>query len=270
MAFALGQLGGTARMEGNLALAGEHLRACLALRQETGNLAGHAVAQLELAGVAFMAGDFQATQAGCQEGLAAAEAAGDLQTAAHLLTGLSLSSRELGQFPQALAYGRRSQEIYRQLGDSYGQLQAALTLGELSRQMGDQAQARRFCQQAAQLSQEIGDRSGEAASHYRLGQIAADLRELEEALHHLRQALEIGLEIGEAPLVLDTLLEIGCLLGAGGDRARAAEILRALLAQPPLPERQRQRAGQALAALPAPPPGRPALSLEEAAALAVH
>lgn len=270
MAFALGQLGGTARMEGNLALAGEHLRACLALRQETGNLAGQAVAQLELAGVAFMAGDFQATQAGCQEGLAAAEAAGDLQTAAHLLTGLSLSSRELGQFPQALAYGRRSQEIYRQLGDSYGQLQAALTLGELSRQMGDQAQARGFCQQAAQLGQEIGDRSGEAASHYRLGQIAADLREREEALRHLRLALEIGLEIGETPLVLDTLLEIGCLLAAEGERERAAEILRCLLAQPQLPERQRQRASQALAALPAPPVGRVAPSLEEAAALAMR
>ncbi|QLQ04733.1 MAG: hypothetical protein HZY76_00560 [Anaerolineae bacterium] len=191
-----------------------------------------------------------------------------MQTAAHLLTGLSLSSRELGQFPQALAYGRRSQEIYRQLGDSYGQLQAALTLGEPA---GRWATRRRrgFCQQAAQLGQEIGDRSGEAASHYRLGQIAADLREREEALRHLRLALEIGLEIGETPLVLDTLLEIGCLLAAEGERERAAEILRCLLAQPQLPERQRQRqpgAGRA----PAPPVGGVAPSLEEAAALAMR
>ncbi len=270
MAFALSQLGGTERMEGNLALAEEHLRACLALRQETGNLAGQAVAQLELAGVSFLAGDFAATQAGCQEGLAAAEAAGDMQTAAHLLTGLSLSSRELGQFDQALAYGRRSQAIYEQLGDRYGQLQAALTLGELSRQMGDLAQARRFSQEATQLSQEIGDRSGEASSHYRLGRIAAGLGEREEALRHLRLTLEIGQEIGEAPLVLDTLLEIGCLLGAGNARERGAQILAALLAQPQLPERQRQRVSQALAALPAPPVGRPAPSLEEAAALALR
>jgi tetratricopeptide (TPR) repeat protein len=250
LAFVLNHLGSTARMEGDLALAGQHLQACLALRRETGNLAGQDVALLELAGVAFMAGDFEAARARCQEGLGVAEAAGDVQTTAHLLTGLSLSLRELGQFDQALAYGRRSQAIYQQLGDSYGQMQAFLTLGELSRQMGDLPQARHFCQQAAQISQEIGDRSGEADSYYRLGQIAADQDEQDEALRQLRLALELSVENRETPLILDALLEIGCLLAAEGDGRRAGSILRFLLTQAQFPERHRDRASRALAALP--------------------
>ena len=248
MAFALNHLGGTARQEGDLALAERYLEECLDLRRATGNQPGQAVALLELAGVAFMRADYERTRDRCQEGLAVAETSGDLQTIAHLLTGLSLSYRELGQLPQALGYGQRSQAIYQELDDQYGQMQAALTLGELSRQMGQLAEARQFCQQAVQLAQEIGDRSGEADGHYRLGQIAVGLEKRGEALEHLRLALELGSEIQDTPITLDALLEIGCLL-VGPDDARAAAILRFLLAHPQLSERNRLRANNALAVL---------------------
>ena len=270
MAFVLSHLGSTARMEGDLALAEQQLQVCLALRRETGNLGGQAVALLELAGVAFMEADYERARVRCQEGLAAAERVEDMQTTAHLLTGLSLSYRELGQFEQALAYGRRSQAIYEQLGDSYGQMQALLTLGELSRQIGDLPQARQFCQQAVAISQEIGDRSGEADGYYRLGQIAAGLAEHDEALKQLRQALGLGMENQELPIILDALLEIGGLLGETGDGARAAQILRFLLAQPQFPERHRTRAENALARLPASATSttRATPALEEIASLA--
>ncbi|MEI2692114.1 MAG: tetratricopeptide repeat protein [Anaerolineae bacterium] len=248
MAFALNHLGGTARQEGDLALAERYLEECLDLRRATGNQPGQAVALLELAGVAFMRADYERARDRCQEGLAVAETSGDLQTIAHLLTGLSLSYRELGQLPQALDYGRRSQAIYQELDDQYGQMQAALTLGELSRQMGQLAEAHQFCQQAVQLAQEIGDRSGEADGHYRLGQIAAGLEQRDDALEQLRLALELGREIQDLPITLDALLEIGCLL-VKPDGARAAAILRFLLAHPQLSERNRPRTASALAAL---------------------
>lgn len=269
MAFALNHLGGTARMEGNLALAEHCLEECLALRRATDSQAGQAVALLELAGVAFMAGDFEKARVRCEDGLAVAERVGDTQTTAHLLTGLSLSHRELGQLPQALDYGRRSQSIYQELSDSYGQMQALLTLGELSRQMDRLVEARQFCQQAVQLAQEIGDRSGEADGHYRLGQIAAGLAERAEALKQLRQGLELACEIQDTPITLDTLLEIGCLL-LETNGARSAAILRFLLAHPQFPERNRQRAASALAVVSTGPTGAggPAQSLIEVAALA--
>ncbi len=70
--------------------------------------------------------------------------------------------------------------------------------------------------------------------------------------------------------MLDALLEIGCLLAEAGDGAKAAEVLRFLLAQPQFPERNRDRASRALAALPPSPAagGRDETSLDEIVALA--
>lgn len=246
MAYVLGHLGGTMRMQGDLAQAEQLLQECLALRQETGNQHGQAVALLELGGVAFMAADFERARARCQQGLTVAESAGDLQTMAHLLTGLSLSFREQGQTEQALAFGRRGLAIYEELTDRYGMIQAALTLGELSRQLGNYEDARRFSEQAVLVSQEIGHRSGEAEGHYRLGQIAAGLGERDEALRQLRLALQQSDEIQETPLILDILLEIGCLL-MSQDAQRASLILAYLLDQPIVPDQGRARARATLA-----------------------
>jgi tetratricopeptide (TPR) repeat protein len=163
-----------------------------------------------------------------------------------LLTGLSLSYRELGQFEEARVYGRRSQAIYQELGDRYGEIQAALTLGELSRQLGECDEARHFCAQAVQLSQEIGHHSGEADGYYRLGQIAADQGEWGEALGQFRHALSLAHEIQERPIVLDALLEIGCVLVELNSRQLALAILGFLHDQPQTSAQRRARICAAL------------------------
>ena len=232
MAFVLGHLGGTARIQGNLSLAEKYLRECLSLRQQTGNLAGQAVAWLELGGIAFMAADYSASRALCLQGLAIAERIGDLQTTAHLLTGLSLCFRELGQYETALQYGLRSQEIYKRMVDRYGVVQAALTLGELSRKMENYDDARRFSEQAVLVSREIGHRSGEADGHFRLGQVALATGDLSQAKHHQVVALELAAEIGETPILLDALYEIGKVLLQEGAHTEATFLLVWLQGQP--------------------------------------
>ncbi|MCO6450750.1 MAG: tetratricopeptide repeat protein [Caldilineales bacterium] len=240
-AFVLGHLGGTSRLQGDLEAAARYLQDCLVLRCETGNLHGQAVALLELAGVAFMSADYQTARVRCEEGLIVSETAGDQQTTAHLLTGLSLSNRELGQTDLAMHYGRRSLTMYGELGDRYGVMQASLTLGELSRRLGNNFEARQFCLRAVSVSQEIGDRSGEADGHYRLGQIAAGAGERDEALREFRQALEQAQEIGQTPLALDILIEIADLLAGRGENERACGILIFLHAQTQLIEPGRSR-----------------------------
>lgn len=197
-----------------------------------------------------MATDYEQCRAFCQEGLSLAELAGDRQTVAHLLTGLSLSCRELGLHELAMGYGRRAQTIYEELGDQYSAIQAALTLGELNRQLGQIAEARRFGEQAIQISQKIGFLSGAADGHYRLGQIAAGLEEEQAALQEFRLALALAAEIEEIPAVLDSLLEIACLLVKMGDVARGSVALAFLCAQPQAAEPQRLRANETLAKLP--------------------
>ena len=142
---------------------------------------------------------------------------------------------------------RRAQTIYEELGDQYGTIQAALTLGELNRQLGQTAEARRFCEQAIQISQEIGFLSGAADGHYRLGLIAAGLAEEQAALQEFRLALALAAEIEEIPAVSDSLLEIACLLVKMGDVARGGVALAFLRDQPQVTEPQRLRANEVLA-----------------------
>lgn len=225
MAFVLGHLGGTARIQGKLDMAEQWLRECLEMRQKTGNLPGQAVALLELSGTAFMAADYETARDRCLAGLPIAESIGDLQTTAHLLTGLSLCYRELGQQELALDYGRRSQAKYEDLGDRYGVIQAALTLGELSRQMGNYEEARSFCEQAVLVSQEIGHQSGEVDGRYRLGQIALAMHDLSLATHHQYAALELAAATQELPLLLDVLFEIADILSRNAPKSEAVLVL---------------------------------------------
>lgn len=246
IAFTLGHIGGVARLQGNVELADACLQECLALRRQAHDFYGQAIALLELGGAAFVRGDYVAARQHCQDGLAIEEAAGDQQTVAHLLTGLSLCHRELGEYAEAQACVRRSLPVYETLGDQYGILQASLTLGEISRQLGNLAEARQYCTRAIQVSQEIGDRSGEADGRYRLGQVTIDTGNVNEALAELRQALNLANEIQEVPLVLDVLLEIGCLLATHGEPQRAIDILVFLLQQPQLLRPRRQRVSDTL------------------------
>ncbi|MEZ4714037.1 MAG: BTAD domain-containing putative transcriptional regulator [Caldilineaceae bacterium] len=239
-AFVLGHMGGTARMQGDLALAERHLLASLTLRRQLDDRWGQAITLLDLAGVAFMREEYTVARQRCEEGLAACASTGDLQTTAHLMTGLSLSYRELKDYPRAAEFGQRSLRIYDELADKYGAMQAALTLGELNRQLGYYDIAQQFCTRALLLSQEIGDRSGEADGHYRLGQIAADMGERGAALDELRLALQQAAEIQETLLLFDILLEIASLL-VDAEADRAAQILTFLWSHPQLSDQRRAR-----------------------------
>lgn len=247
MAFVLGHLGGTARMQGKITLAEEYLHECLALRQNTGNIQGQAVAWLELAGIAFVSYDFDSARIYCREGLTAAEKAGDAQTTAHLLTGLSLALREMGQYDAALDYVRRSQVVYERLGDRYGVIQATLTLGELNRRMGNYEDARRFCEQAILVSREIGYQSGEADGYFRLGQVALSTGDFVQAKQYQAKALALAEALNELPLLLDVLYEIGNITLNTGQPGKAAFIFQWLQSQPEVNSQRQAEIGSILA-----------------------
>lgn len=267
IAFTLGHIGGTARMQGDLNRAEHYLTECLTLRRQLHDHWGEAVALLDLAGVAHMREAYPTSRAYCEEGLAAAEVTGDVQIITHLLTGLSITHRQLGDYAQAEEFGRRALARYEELGDNYGIMQAALTLGELNRQLAQDGAAQSFFTRAVAVAQAIGDRSGEADGYYGLGQLTLKAGDVTQALAHLRLALALANEIHETPLVLALLLEIASLLVAT-DGARAGKIVTFLLNHPQLPEQRRSRAAGLLAMLPAVDSGATSLILPEVIALA--
>lgn len=245
IAFTLGHIGGTARMQGDLDRAEHYLQECLTLRRRLDDHWGQAVALLDLAGVAHMREAYATARFYCEAGLCAAEQAGDVQITTHLLTGLSITHRQLGDYAQAEQFGRRSLASYEELGDKYGIMQATLTLGELNRQLGNDQAAQQFFTRAVEVAQEIGDRSGEADGYYGLGQLALKLGASEQVLTHLRQALTLANEIQETLLVLDILLEIACVL-ADSDSLHAGQVLTFLAKHPQLPDQRRARAADVL------------------------
>ncbi len=243
---------------GAYAAAEEQLLASLAARRALADGWGQAVSLLELAGLCFYRGNLRGAEAYCAEGLVLAEAAGDLQTIAHLLTGLSIVARQLGDFPAAQAYVTRGLAVYEALDSPYGRVQGLLTLGGLAVAQGNHAAARSDFERALAASREIGFLSGEADSHCRLGQIATALGEEAVAVEHLRLALRLATTTQEANLVFDVLYAIAGLL-ASQETPQAGPLLSWLLAQPELDE-QRQRVLAALmATAPARTAGTPAL-----------
>ena len=230
---------------GAYAAAEEQLLASLATRRALEDGWGQAVSLLELAGLCFYRGDFRGAEAYCGEGLVLAEVAGDLQTIAHLLTGLSIVARQLGDFPAAQAYAARGLAVYEELDSPYGRVQGLLTLGGLAVAQGNHAAARSDFERALAASREIGLRSGEADSHFRLGQVATALGERDIAATHLRQALQIASAVQEAPLLLDALHTTALLLARHAS-PELARLVGWLLRQLALDEHRRRE----LAALP--------------------
>lgn len=224
---------------GAYAAAEEQLLASLAARRALGDGWGQAVSLLELAGLCFYRGNIRGAEAYCSEGLVLAEAVGDLQTIAHLLTGLSIVARQLGDFPAARAYVTRGLAVYEDLDNPYGRVQGFLTLGGLTVAQGNHAAARSDFECALTVSREIGFLSGEADSHCRLGQVATALDEEAVAVEHLRLALRLATTTQEANLVFDVLYSIAGLL-ASRQTPQAGPLQSWLLAQPELDE-QRQR-----------------------------
>ncbi len=249
IAFTLGHIGGTARMQGDLERAELYLQECFALRRQLADHWGEAVALLDLAGVAHMREAYVMARSYCEEGLRAAEQAGDMQITTHLLTGLSITHRQLGDYGQAEQFGQRSLVNYEELGDQYGIMQATLTLGELNRQLGHDQAAQQLFTHAVSVAQEIGDRSGEADGYYGLGQIMLKLGSGEQAMAHLRQALTLAHEIQETLLVQNILLEIACLL-ADSDAVHAGQVLTFLVNHSQLSDQRRAHAAAALQRLP--------------------
>jgi len=193
---------------------------------------GQVVSLLELGGLNFFMEDFQSCQKNCEDGLALAEQSGDLETIAHLFTGLSIVHRQLGDQEQSGFYVLRSLDIYEKLDQPYGLIQGSLTLGTLLLTQGQQVQAQSHFELALHLSQQIGFRSGEADSHHRLGQIAVAVNDLLSAKEHQYAALELAAATQEIPLLFDVLFEIAGILSRTVTENEAALVLAWLQRQP--------------------------------------
>jgi tetratricopeptide (TPR) repeat protein len=169
-----------------------------------------------------------------------AEEIGDLQTIAHLLTGLSIVSRELGDLAAGQHYAERGLAVYEALDSIYGRIQGLLTLGGLALAQKEYLRSQPAFERALALSRSISLRTGEADSHYRLGQVALAQGDEGRAASHLRQALQLATTMQEVSLIFDALYATVNLLVAHPSPA-AVDLMRWLIDRKEIDDQRRSK-----------------------------
>jgi tetratricopeptide (TPR) repeat protein len=129
--------------------------------------------------------------------LDAARAAGDRAAEADELRRCAADFRQ-GRYDQASGKLRQALEIYRDLGDRFGQERTLCNLGQVLRRQGSYQEAVDHHRQALALARTLGDTFGEANALDGLGMALCLQGHYQPAADHHRQAIALFREIGEA------------------------------------------------------------------------
>ncbi|WP_214325727.1 AfsR/SARP family transcriptional regulator [Nonomuraea sediminis] len=229
-----------------LALYGKALQAARR-RQDP---AGEGRALTDLGWVHQVQGNHDVAREHFDRALAACRTAEDLRGQARALVGLG---RVATDHEPARKANLQALELFREIGDRFGEAVTLDYLGIVHERLGQYADAADLHRQALELSREIGSRGGEADALNNLGAACARLGRHAEARDHLEQALELyrrfGYRRGEAT-ALNSLAEVAATLGDPGQAVRLHHAALDLAVE--LNNRgEERRARQAIAQLPA-------------------
>jgi tetratricopeptide (TPR) repeat protein len=129
--------------------------------------------------------------------LSAAEHTGNSAAQAAVHANLGVSMAHLGDYDAGAVHFLRSLELYRQVGDRYGEGNALDSLAWAYTQMNDFPAAIARCAEALAVYQRIGNRDGQARTLNSLGVAYAGLGDYEQGIDYGRQAAALSREIGD-------------------------------------------------------------------------
>jgi non-specific serine/threonine protein kinase len=202
------------------ALAARGVALCRELNDATGTAWGLIVLGLS---------DLRAPEAPAQlaEGLALAEAGGDLclQSGAHYV--LARLALRAGTFDAAVAHGERSLALARQAGNRLREPYLLRILGVIASWQGDSPRAMAYYEEALALARELHVQ-GWTQAHIlnSLGEDARRQGQYGRALGYYREALAVARRIGDMFLVMGENLNIGLTLVRDDDVAEGEALLR--------------------------------------------
>ena len=180
----------------------------------------------ERIGTALALFDRERTNIGAGRAFVGARAASN-DTAAGLVTNyaadgayvinLRLHPREwIGWWQDAL-------EVYRKIGDHWGEGAALGNLGNAHALLGETAEALGIYERRLVIARLTGDRSGEGSTLANLGNVLADLGETAEAIKYFHRGLTIAREFGDRRCEGNTLGNLGIARAKLGEIAEAIE-----------------------------------------------
>jgi tetratricopeptide (TPR) repeat protein len=150
-------------------------------------------------------------------------AASELRATAHYgASGLALAQAD---YVGAEAHLRRSLELYRGLGNSYGAIHVLLRLAFLYEATGDYDATIAASEEALALSRAGGNRNEVAVAQYYVGRVALGRGDLDRAALCFEEGLAVHRETGNRRYVAIMLHSLGELAHRRGELGRAEAIL---------------------------------------------
>ncbi len=157
-----------------------------------------------------------------EQGLAAAEKAGDKKCKAMLLSNTGILHRRAGNIDEAEKCYRRALEAFREAGDRRLEGETLVNLAILLRQRGLKSEAEMYYKQALTIHREVGNRRAEGYVLTGLGHLSEDD---EKALYWFRNALLINREVGDRKAIAIALGNIGQIESNSGNYSTATDNL---------------------------------------------
>lgn len=147
----------------------------------------------------------------------------DVEFLAGLHLKLAIVLFYLSRYREAEAEFRRALDLYRQIRDRQGELNALGNLGIAYASLGETRKAIGFHEQALEIAQEIGDRRVEGIALGNLGVAYYSLGETRKAIGFFEQVLEIAKEIGNRHGEGSSLGNLGNAYAALGETRKAID-----------------------------------------------
>lgn len=157
-----------------------------------------------------------------EQGLSAAEKAGDKKCIAMLLSNTGIYHRAAGNIEQAEKCYRRALEAYREAGDRRLEGQTLGNLALLLRQQGLKSESGELYREALRIHREVGNRRAEGYVLTGLGNLQEDD---DKALFWFRNALSINREVGDRTAIAIALANIGQIESQIGNYSTATDNL---------------------------------------------
>jgi predicted ATPase len=133
----------------------------------------------------------------------------------------------VGEFERGLEFYNQSVELYRELGDEWGEAHLLHRLAIEASRVGDDERALQLSNETLQASRRLGDRKGEALALSNLGLVAAKGGDPDRAIELFRGSALVAKEVGFYWWETGALLDLADVAFGAGRLDEADEALRA-------------------------------------------
>lgn len=214
----------------NLNLALERNDVALALWRKLGDRAGESAAMLQRGGIYFFLNDTEKAPSWDLSGLAAARESNSQWLEGEGLNNLAIAEWRIGSVNDAASHLNDAENLWKDLGNSYGEAAALSNLGILNRETGSYAESARCYQEALPILTRLSDKAHLAIVLSNLGVVQHALAEDRQALASLSRSAELFRQSGNKAGEGRAMLHIGRILLATGHRQKAEAVAERALA----------------------------------------